>query len=206
MRRLLASHRNSHGFSLVEILVSIGVMAVLSAMLIPALSRVRKTSDATRCASNLRQIGMAIHMYVSDHDMLLPGPLRITQKVTYNNTDSGHLGYHLYDYLGLPKPRGTRQWIMVMYCPAWKRLAPDPDSVDATPYRLVTTGSLPGNKSGTPFGYIATSTTTYRLTAMTWDSLQNIPAIEDADISTILAHETFRNTLFFDWHVDRVAK
>jgi prepilin-type processing-associated H-X9-DG protein len=55
-----------------ELLVVIGIVALLSAMLMPALKSVREQSRAQLCASNLRQIGMAVHAYAGDNEGLLP--------------------------------------------------------------------------------------------------------------------------------------
>jgi heavy metal sensor kinase len=56
------------GFTMVELLVVVAVLAVLAALLMPALGRARENARRTGCTSNLRQIGMALRIYVDDHD------------------------------------------------------------------------------------------------------------------------------------------
>ena len=60
------------GFTLVELLVVIGIIAVLVAILLPALNRAREESRRSMCLSNIRQIGMALQMYVSENQGYYP--------------------------------------------------------------------------------------------------------------------------------------
>jgi len=63
------------GFSLVEMLVVIGILSLLIAILLPALNQARHQVRRTACAQNLRQVGVAIHLYAEDFGDTIPfGP------------------------------------------------------------------------------------------------------------------------------------
>src|SRR4051794_3189456 len=66
------SQRLRLGFTLVELLVVIGIIAVLISVLLPALSRARQQANTVRCASNIRQIMMGFHFYANENKGLLP--------------------------------------------------------------------------------------------------------------------------------------
>ena len=64
--------RGRHGFTLIELLVVIAIIAILAAILFPVFARAREKARETSCSSQLRQLGLALHMYAQDYDEQFP--------------------------------------------------------------------------------------------------------------------------------------
>ena len=69
---LPACRRVKQGFTLIELLVVIAIIAILAAMLLPALQNARARGRAASCLSNEKQLGSALNMYIPDNDGYLP--------------------------------------------------------------------------------------------------------------------------------------
>ena len=138
LRLLKLSH---FGFTLVEMLVVIGIIGLLASLIFPAYSAVKRKSSQAACASNMKQVGMAINLFANDNDgWLPPGPDGQTINTfirdsryggnTANVVDKSNFEYYITNYITVRSIGGKkRKGNPVFTCPAhdekhsiiWKR-------------------------------------------------------------------------------------
>src|SRR5215216_1094603 len=72
------------GFTLVELLVVIGIIALLISILLPSLAKARRSANSVKCAANLRSIMQAVHMYASQNRDAFPGGALTTGRFLFD--------------------------------------------------------------------------------------------------------------------------
>jgi prepilin-type N-terminal cleavage/methylation domain-containing protein len=140
-------------FTLVELLVTIAILAILTALLFSAVGSARTGADRTNAIANMRQIGSAIGLYASDKNGLFPGPLWPGQLAELDPNRAGRLVRELAPYLEIKMP-AQPELIQLFMPPAYRKVTA-PAALSTSRTFVMNMAVASGNATINPWGSLA---------------------------------------------------
>jgi prepilin-type N-terminal cleavage/methylation domain-containing protein/prepilin-type processing-associated H-X9-DG protein len=128
MSKAFHSHCRN-GFTLIELLVVISIIAILAALLLPALGRAREKARLVACKSQIRQVGIGNQMYVDDNDGFLPPVVQDGDGVETAPNWHWSKGYYA---LGTLAVQDYLSWELILRCPGRSRRGARPGEITSS--------------------------------------------------------------------------
>lgn len=162
-----------HGMTLMELLVSIAVIAIFMGMVLPAFARARQQARSVSCVNNLRQIGLAFEMYLLEHDGYYPAAQDPVSTSPYYWLWMGR-GWRTCLEPYVPRGEGATG---VFWCPADPRAK---KQYDATSYAY-----------SMAFYHSPEQINTLNTSADTWDSARALPPVPQRAASVLFPDKKY---------------
>ncbi len=213
-------HRTRRAFTLTEILVAISIVGVLASIVLSTASRVRTEGYRVKCASNLRQINIAMQAYCAEHDGQLPARCEAGSPPFTTEMATGRRITFSPPFWpptwASPRPPAVPRRLPVSSSVPVGRLEQEPCSQGIHPPYLIASGNvrLTDGSLRSPFGYPGDAVSPTPVKAFLIESPSKVPAMYDLDqqnatqyvgdpnVPAKPIHNGRRNIMFFDGHVE----
>jgi len=210
--KLKVDSKSESGFTLIEMLVVIAIIALLAALLVPGVTRAMRRAVLMTCQGNLQQMGHAIELYVDAHDSHYP-PYPYTEGLSAAqsgiiSSNKSSLRYYLASYLGTKDIKKSHD--PTFTCPATAKLPPN--QLNNIQYVINHAATIDGSvvdvwihntgKSGTPSKRLSAPSSQWMIS----DADQTHPYVGSGwsnydKFAPYPGHVDRWNNLYFDMHV-----
>lgn len=190
-QRIVFGTSKRPGFTLLELLLVIALIAILAALLLPALKNARERTYAISCNNNLKQMGTVTYSYVSDYSGYTPfAAFRLTYNYTY-----GYWNWLLCEYFSGKAPGRE-----ILRCPSFRK-----DSTQlAYTMNLAVSGSGGWQSKQSAFNHPQTTIIYFDATGVSELSMMEADPTSDGN-NCDLRHFNRANWFFMDSHVENIS-